>query len=62
MLYQEMLESLEEAILVIKGNKIEFQNQPLKSLLERAGRNKDTLSSQELLKLKFLQFYHKCLS
>ena len=24
MLYQEMLESLEEAILVVKGNKIEF--------------------------------------
>ena len=25
-LYQEMLESLEEAIVVIRGNKIEFQN------------------------------------
>ena len=35
MFYQEMLESLDEAIMVIKGNSIEFRNQLMKSMIER---------------------------
>ena len=33
MLYQEMLQSLEEAIIVIKGDQIEFKNQLLSSII-----------------------------
>lgn len=33
MLYQEMLQSLEEAIIVIKGDEIEFKNQLLTSII-----------------------------
>ena len=35
MLYQEMLESLEEAIIVIKGETIEFKNHLLTSIVQR---------------------------
>ena len=59
-----MLESLEEAIVVIKGGKIEFQNQLLTSMIRRVkeapvGSIKKDLTSGELLKLKFMQIYHK---
>lgn len=65
MLYQEMLESLEEAIVVIKGNKIEFKNPLLTSMIERvkgtAGKSTGCcggpnvpLTSDEILNLKFM--------
>ena len=64
MLYQEMLESLEEAIMVIKGGKIEFQNQLMTSMIRRVkeapvGSIKKDFTSGEQLKLKFMQIYHK---
>ena len=56
-----MLESLEQAIIVIKGKKIEFQNQNLTSMLGRVQEAPlgKTLTSEETLKLKFMQVYHK---
>ena len=35
LLYQEIGQSLEEAILVVKGDTIEFKNQLLTSIIER---------------------------
>ena len=57
LLYQEMLESLEEAILVIKDDKIEFKNQLLTSIIKRIKMDpNDAVSriSEKILDIKFI--------
>lgn len=59
-----MLESLEEAIIVIKGDSIEFKNHLLTSIIQRIKAFPmvmipNDISDEEILQTKFIQVYRK---